>query len=115
MTFLQVTQSLLKGFAVTGLLFILTLLIAIPLGLAICFCSMSRFKPLRCVSKTFVWIIRGVPLMLQLFVIYYLPRYFSASGATVYHIDSCHFTLCLKYYHTGGFPRFQFGECFQYL
>lgn len=81
MTFLQVTQSLLKGFAVTGLLFILTLLIAIPLGLAICFCSMSRFKPLRCVSKTFVWIIRGVPLMLQLFVIYYLPRYFSASGA----------------------------------
>ena len=81
MTFLQVTQSLLKGFAVTGLLFILTLLIAIPLGLAICFCSMSRFKPLRCVSKTIVWIIRGVPLMLQLFVIYYLPRYFSASGA----------------------------------
>ena len=80
MTFLEVTQSLLKGFAVTGLLFILTLLIAIPLGLLICFCTMSRFSPLKYVSKVFVWIIRGVPLMLQLFVIYYLPRYFSATA-----------------------------------
>ena len=44
-----------------------------PLGLPIAFCSMSRIKPLRAVSKVFVWIIRGVPLMLQIFIIYYVP------------------------------------------
>jgi polar amino acid transport system permease protein len=34
---------------------------------------MSRFKPLRAVSKTVVWIVRGIPLMLQIFIIYYVP------------------------------------------
>ena len=51
----------------------LTLLVAIPLGLIISFGSMSRFMPIKAVVKTFVWIIRGTPLMLQLFVVFYLP------------------------------------------
>jgi len=34
---------------------------------------MSKFSPLRWLSKTFVWIIRGTPLMLQLFVVFYVP------------------------------------------
>ena len=47
-------------------LFGLTLLFAIPLGLVVAFGSMSRFAPLRGVVKTFVWAIRGTPLMLQI-------------------------------------------------
>jgi polar amino acid transport system permease protein len=35
---------------------------------------MSKFKPLAYVTKVFVWIIRGVPLMLQIFVVFYVPR-----------------------------------------
>ncbi len=54
-------------------LFALTLLFALPLGLIIAFGSMSRFKPLAWLVKTFVWIIRGTPLMLQLFVVLYAP------------------------------------------
>ena len=54
-------------------LFGLTLLFAIPLGLVVCFGSMSRFAPLRGVVKTFVWVIRGTPLMLQILVIYLGP------------------------------------------
>ena len=50
-----------------------TLLTAIPLGLSISFGSMSSFKPLKAVVKTFVWIIRGTPLMLQLFIVFYIP------------------------------------------
>ena len=46
-------------------LFLITLLLAIPLGLPIALCSMSRFKPLRWLSRGFVWVIRGTPLMLQ--------------------------------------------------
>ncbi|MBO7344448.1 MAG: amino acid ABC transporter permease [Clostridia bacterium] len=79
MSFIEVTQSLLGGFAVTCLLFILTLILSLPLGLLISFCTMSKFKPLKFVFKIFVWIIRGVPLMLQIFIIYFLVR--TADGA----------------------------------
>ena len=73
MDFSTITIELLKGFGENLRLFGLTLLFSIPLGLIICFCSMSKFKPLKWLSKTFVWIIRGTPLMLQLFVVFYVP------------------------------------------
>lgn len=73
MTFGEISLKLLEGFGTTCLLFILTLVIALPLGLIISFGSMSRFKPLRYVVKAFVWIIRGTPLMLQVFVVFYIP------------------------------------------
>ena len=84
MTFIAVTQSLLEGFALTCLLFLFTLILSLPLGLLICFCTMSKFKPLKVVSKVFVWIIRGVPLMLQLFIVYYLPGLLSKTGVNVF-------------------------------
>ena len=77
MGFWAVTEYLLDGFRVSVEIFLLTLLFALPLGLIIAFGSMSKFRPLRYLTKTFVWIIRGVPLMLQILVIYYIPGYFS--------------------------------------
>ena len=56
-------------------LFALTLLFALPLGLVVSFGSMSRCKPLAGLVKTFVWIIRGTPLMLQLMVVYFGPYF----------------------------------------
>lgn len=73
MTFLEVTKQLLEGFGVTVELFALTLIMSLPLGLVVAFGSMSKFKPLRWLTRTFVWIIRGTPLMLQVFVIFYVP------------------------------------------
>ena len=71
--FLTVTKALLEGFAITLELFALTLLFALPLGLIISFGSMSKVKPLKWLVRTFVWIIRGTPLMLQLIIIFYVP------------------------------------------
>lgn len=65
--------SLLEGFGTNCLIFSVTLLAAIPLGLIITFGSMSRFWPLKWLTKTFIWIIRGTPLMLQIFVVFYAP------------------------------------------
>ena len=73
MTFLSVTQQLLTGFGNTCLIFALTLVFSLPLGLLVTFCSMSRFQPLRYLSRTLVWIIRGTPLMLQIIVVFYGP------------------------------------------
>lgn len=67
------TLQLLEGFKQNCNLFGVTLLAALPLGLLISFGSMSRFVPLKAVCRTFVWIIRGTPLLLQLFVVYYIP------------------------------------------
>ena len=71
--FSTVSLTLLEGFGMTIRLFVLTLLLALPLGLVICFGSMSRFRPLSCLVKVFVWIIRGSPLLLQVLIIYYGP------------------------------------------
>lgn len=69
----EITKSLLIGFGQNGIIFVMTLLFAIPLGLVITFGSMSKFAPLKWLTKTFVWIIRGTPLMLQIMVVLYAP------------------------------------------
>ncbi len=68
-----VFEALNVGFLQTLRLFGITLLGAIPLGLVIALGSMSRFKPLNVVTRLFVWVIRGTPLMIQLLIIYYFP------------------------------------------
>ena len=66
-------ESLSSGFIINIELFFITLLLALPLGLVITFCSMSKFKPLKYLVKIIVWIIRGTPLMLQIIVVFYGP------------------------------------------
>ena len=73
MDFLNVTLTLLEGFWTTCKLFFLTLLFALPLGLVVSFGSMSRIAPLRWLTRTVVWIVRGSPLLLQIMIIYYGP------------------------------------------
>ena len=68
-----IIASLFEGFYTNCFIFVMTLLMALPLGLIIAFGSMSKFKPLKWLTKTFVWVIRGTPLMLQLFVVMYAP------------------------------------------
>lgn len=100
MDFISVTLKLLDGFGVTCALFFLTLIFSLPLGLVVAFGSMSKFRPfawlqslksygrlsrfkpvvwlsnfklISWLCKTVVWVIRGTPLMLQLFVVFYVP------------------------------------------
>ncbi len=68
-----VVKALNTGFLQTLKLFIVTLIGAIPLGLIIAFGSTSKFPPLKYITKIFVWIIRGTPLMIQLLIIFYFP------------------------------------------
>ena len=71
--FLPVTLELLTGFWETLKIFFLTLLFSIPLGLVVCFGSMTRFRPVRWLTRGLIWVIRGTPLMLQLIVVFYGP------------------------------------------
>ena len=71
--FLNVCSQLAGGFVTAFFLFLFTLILALPLGLLISFCTMSKFAPLRLPFQIIVWILRGTPLMLQIFAIFYLP------------------------------------------
>ena len=79
MSFIEVTLRLLSGFKETCTIFALTLAFSLPLGLVISFGSMSKFSPLRLFTKVIVWIIRGIPLMLQIFVVFYVPGFLMGS------------------------------------
>ncbi len=71
--FLEITLNLLEGFGNTCLIFLLTLALALPLGLLIAFGAMSKFKPLKLVIRLLIWVVRGTPLMLQVIIIFYGP------------------------------------------
>ncbi len=62
---------LLTGLLATIELTILSLLIAIVLGLCTCFCKISKFKILRGIATAYVDVIRGTPLMVQAFFLYF--------------------------------------------
>ena len=77
-----VLSRLLEGFVLNLQIFVVTLVGSLPLGLIIMFGSRSRlgfrvfgrkFCPIRLLTRGFVWIIRGTPLMLQLIFVFYGP------------------------------------------
>ena len=68
-----IIQRLSESFLLNWNLCAVTLLISAPLGLIVALGSMSRCKLVQGPVRTFVWSIRGTPLMLQLIVIFYGP------------------------------------------
>lgn len=73
--FWNIITELAEGFGNTLLLFAVTLVFAFPLGLILAFGSMSKFKPLKWLVKTLIWVIRGTPLMLQILLVSFIPQY----------------------------------------
>ena len=63
------------GFVTSLKIFALTLLGALPLGVLIALARMSKFKPLSWLARIYISILRGTPLMLQMFAIYFAPYY----------------------------------------
>lgn len=119
--FATVSLSLLQGFWMTLKLFLMTLAFSLPIGLLLGLGSISRFKPLKYLIDTIVWIIRGTPLMLQLVVIYYGPglifglKSFWGSGETGRYIAtlvafvinySCYFSVIYR----GGIEAIPRGQ-----
>ena len=75
MSFQVMLQQLTTGFGSTLVIFFLTLLFSLPLGMVVYFGRVSRFKPLSWIVKAYISIMRGTPLMLQLLLWYFGPFY----------------------------------------
>ena len=90
----EVIGALSEGFLYTCLLFVITLIFALPLGLVISFGSMSKNRVLRAITRAFVWVIRGTPLMLQIIIFdtgpglicYAIERKFGVSMPTFFYV-----------------------------
>jgi len=78
--FWSINLNLLEGFGENLKLFFVTLVFSLPLGMVVTFGLMSKFMPLRWFCKVVVWIIRGSPLMLQLFIVFYVPGFLAMAG-----------------------------------
>ena len=63
--------SLMEGAGTTLKLFFITLLLSIPLGLALALARLSRWSVVRQTVSGYIWLMRGTPLMLQLLFIYF--------------------------------------------
>lgn len=73
--FISVVQEIGAGISSSLLLFVLTLIFSMPLGLLVCFGRMSKIKPLSMVFNFVISVLRGTPLMLQLVVVFFGPYY----------------------------------------
>ena len=89
---------LLKGALVSLEIFAVTLVGSLILGFLLCFVRMSRFWPLRLLAKLYISIMRGTPLMLQLFVVYYGPYFLlSINQTSTYKITAVFIGFVLNY------------------
>ena len=75
MNILEILWALRDGLLISVEIFALTLIFSLPLGLLICFGRLSKIKPISWIFKFYISVMRGTPLMLQLFVVYFLPYY----------------------------------------
>ena len=71
----EILLHLLKGLGVSFQIFLITLILSLPLGRLVSLGRMSRNGPLSALIRIYISIMRGTPLMLQLFVVYYGPYY----------------------------------------
>ncbi|MDR2614588.1 MAG: ABC transporter permease subunit, partial [Candidatus Accumulibacter sp.] len=68
---LDILPSLLQGTGVTLQVFAITLVLSVPLGLALSLLRISRFRVLNGLTNGYIWLMRGTPLMLQMLFIYF--------------------------------------------
>ena len=73
MSFEVMLQQIASGFGQTILIFALTLLFSLPLGMVVYFGRVCKFKPISWLVKIYISIMRGTPLMLQLLLWYFGP------------------------------------------
>ena len=96
--FCSITKQLAEGLLASLVIFFLTLLFSLPLGLLVAAGRMCKIAPIRWLVKLYISIARGTPLMLQLLVVFYGPYYlFGATLTTSYRFQAVIIGFALNY------------------
>ena len=75
MTLMTMILKMSEGLTRTCAIFFLTLLFSLPLGMIVALLRMSKVKIISNVTRFFITVLRGTPLMLQLLAVTYGPYY----------------------------------------
>ena len=117
MNFTLMVTQLGEGMVITVEIFFLTLLFSLPLGLVISFGRMSRRFLLRTLTKIYISVMRGTPLMLQLIVVYFAPYYvFGIKISASYRFTAVILAFALNYaayfaeIYRGGIESMPIGQ-----
>lgn len=96
--FLSITKQLAKGMIPTLLIFVLTIVFSMPLGLLICMIRKSKIKVLQWIARIYISVLRGTPLMLQLLVVFFGPHLlFGVNTPTEYRFYAVIIGFSLNY------------------
>lgn len=86
-----------KGMVATAEIFFLTLLFSLPLGLVVSFGRMSKNPVIRGITKFYISVMRGTPLMLQLLVVYFAPYYLFGLNLRGYRFPAIIIAFAVNY------------------
>ncbi len=117
MTLSIILLQLMKGMGVTAEIFFLTLLFSLPLGLLVAFGRMSKNGIIRMISKIYISVLRGTPLMLQLIVVYFAPFYVFHLKVGNYRFPAIIIAFALNYaayfaeIYRAGIESMPVGQC----
>ncbi|MEG0770492.1 MAG: amino acid ABC transporter permease [Clostridia bacterium] len=111
----ELMPALMQGAVTTIQIFVLTLVLALPLGIPLSLGSMSKFPPLKILCKTYIWLFRGTPLILQLFFFYFfIPIIFPSIMLNAYTTAIITFVLNYTAYfaeiYRGGIESIDIGQ-----
>jgi polar amino acid transport system permease protein len=91
-------SMLIESYSVTLQIFALTLLGSIPLGVLVALGRLSKFKPLAWLMAAYISVLRGTPLMLQMFAVFFAPYYvFGIQTGNDYKFTACIIAFIINY------------------
>ena len=87
-TFVEASPLLFNGLKTTLYVTVVALVLAMVLGIVVCLINMSKFKVLRAIAKFYIWLIRGTPMLVQAFYIYFaIPQLIQLITGSAFRID----------------------------
>lgn len=87
-TFYAAWPLLANGLRMTAFIAVVSIALAMVVGIFVCLMNISKFKVLRAIVKFYIWIIRGTPMLVQAFYIYFaMPQLIQALVNPNFRID----------------------------
>ncbi|MDR0578487.1 MAG: amino acid ABC transporter permease [Candidatus Accumulibacter sp.] len=93
----DILPSLLRGTAVTLQVFVITLVLSVPLGLALALLRVSRLRLVGVLVNGYIWLMRGTPLMLQMLFIYFALPFVPVIGVRLPDFPAAIVAFVLNY------------------
>ena len=94
---IEIMGPLIEGTGVTLQVFLISFVLAVPLGLVLALVRISRFVVLSGLVNGYIWLMRGTPLMLQMLFIYFALPFVPVIGVRLPDFPAAIVAFVLNY------------------